>query len=93
MEDGTNIITYDTEYWTGGFNIGKCLASAKSGYAPAQYEIGQCYKRGVHVEKDFAAAVEWFVKAANQGNAAAQRSLGYCYENGEGVPQSWEKAL
>ena len=92
MSNGTNIIVYIWQFWEDGFDFNQCLASAASGYAPAQYEIGQCYKRGWGVKKDFATAIEWFNKAVAQGYAPAQRSLGYCYENGEGVPQDWELA-
>ena len=52
MSDETNIIPYDREYWESSFDIRKCRISAESGYAPAQDELGNCYKRGVGVHKD-----------------------------------------
>ena len=42
---------------------------------------------------DFAAAAEWFRKAAEQGHAPAQYNLGTLYECGLGVPQDYVEAV
>jgi len=93
MAENDNMIEYYVDWGNPGFDVKQCLISAESGYAFAQDMMGNCYKYGVYVKKDFAAAVAWFEKAALQGNAAAQRSLGYCYDNGHGVEQNYEKAV
>ena len=66
---------------------------ALSGDPDAQDQLGDCYKYGLGMERDYEKAVEWYKKAADQGNAAAQRSLGYCYNYGHGVAQDLEKAV
>jgi hypothetical protein len=50
------------------------------------------YQFGRGVPQDYAAAVQWFRKAADQGYAPAQLSLGYMYEEGLDVPQNYEQA-
>jgi uncharacterized protein len=40
--------------------------------------------------QDYAAAVDWYRKAAEQGNAIAQYNLGDMYRIGEGVPPDYE---
>ena len=41
--------------------------AADMGYAPAQYNLGYCYKYGDGVPRDLAVSAEWFRKAAEQG--------------------------
>jgi TPR repeat protein len=41
--------------------------AADMGYAPAQYNLGYCYKYGDGVPRDLAASAEWYRKAAEQG--------------------------
>ena len=67
--------------------------SAEQGYAPAQWNLGLCYKYGNGVEKDLKQAAEWYRKAAEQGDADAQFSLGVCYEAGIGVKEDPKQAL
>ena len=43
--------------------------------------------------KNYTAAADWYIKAANNGNAAAQDSLGRLYEFGDGVEQNDEVAM
>jgi TPR repeat protein len=66
---------------------------AKKGWAPAQYNLGCCYKDGIGVDKDPKEAVKWFNKAAEQGLREAQCRLGGCYEKGEGVKQDKKEAV
>ena len=39
--------------------------AAGKGYSDAQFELGYMYDHGHGTEKDFAAAIKWFEKAAN----------------------------
>ena len=50
------------------------------------------YYYGEGVPKDFAAAAQWFRKAADQGNDVAQAELGVMYYYGEGVPKDFAAA-
>jgi len=69
------------------------LARAETGDALAQCQVGQYYAAGQGCEKNPAAAVIWYRKAAEQGNAAAQTRLGVCYDEGNGVDYSATEAL
>ena len=55
--------------------------------AEVQFSIGNCYKKGQDVPRDYEEAVKWYTKAAKQGHAAAQCDLGFCYAVGHGVEQ------
>ena len=67
-------------------------AAAEKGDAAAQFQLGQCYEKGLGVETDSVQAVKWYTKAADQGNADALYSLGLCYYYAIGVPENLEKA-
>ena len=69
------------------------MKAAEKGYSKAQNSLGDCYKYGIGIEKDFAKAVDWYTKAARQGNATAQFNLGICFKNGEGVDSDHTKAM
>jgi TPR repeat protein len=43
------------------------------------------YAVGHGVERDDAAAMAWYRKAADQGDASAQAALGFMYYDGQGV--------
>ncbi|WP_139139118.1 SPOR domain-containing protein [Sphingobium phenoxybenzoativorans] len=49
---------------------------AEAGDPDAQYNMGQAYRAGQGVDKDEAAAVEWFRKAAEQGLPKAEDTYG-----------------
>ncbi len=66
--------------------------SAELGNAWAQLYYGGTLKKGVGVEQNPTAAVEWFRKSADQNCAIAFFELGVCYENGEGVAQDLNEA-
>ena len=51
------------------------------------------YYMGDGVEQDYAAAMEWYKKAADLGNASAMVSIGNMYWNGFGVKQDYAAAL
>jgi uncharacterized protein len=66
--------------------------SADQGKASAQYNLGNMYRKGEGVPRDYAAALSWYRKAANQGTSDAQNNLGSMYFKGEGVPQDYVSA-
>jgi TPR repeat protein len=60
-------------------------ASAKQGFAHAEYNLGVRYAKGLTVPQDFATARELWLKAARQGDRDAQANLGVMYFRGDGV--------
>lgn len=52
-----------------------------------QTKIGNRYKTGEGVDKNYETAVSWYRKAADQGFAGAQNNLAVMYEKGLGVPK------
>lgn len=78
----------------------KCKEAAEQGDACEQFNLGDCYFRGVGVEKNKENADLWrgrafsgFKKAAEQGDARAQIWLGRCYWYGLGVQENRQTAL
>src|SRR4051812_33965325 len=67
-------------------------ASAESGDAGAQLQLGMLYASGMGVPRDFAKAAKWHRKAAEQGLPQAQYQLALDYANGEGVKVSQTEA-
>lgn len=57
-----------------------------------QYKIGECLEKGIGVEKNSRAAVEWYQKAAEKDNEKAIIALAHCYEDGIGVQKDLKKA-
>lgn len=66
--------------------------SAELGYAPAQYQLGICYKSEIGVKRNDAEMAKWFGKATEQGLASAQHQLGECYNTGKGVVENTQEA-
>jgi hypothetical protein len=69
------------------------LEQARGGDPEAQTIVGELFERGLGATPDYAAAAEWYRRAAEAGFARAQVNLGHLYENGLGVPQDPEQAL
>lgn len=67
--------------------------SARSGYAPAEAELGFLLDKGEGVKKDSLQSAHWYFLAAQQGNPRAQTNLAWDYEHGEGVSRNLEKAV
>lgn len=61
--------------------------AAKQGDADAQFQLGEMYRDGRGVPRDYAAAIAWYRKAAQQGNVDGQFGLGSMYKWGFGVPK------
>ena len=66
---------------------------AEHGEATAQYGLGNSYRRGEGVPRDYAEALRWYRKAADQGDALAQNNIGWMYAKGQGVPRDLSEAL
>ena len=60
--------------------------------AASQNDTGMSYRVGASVVKDYAKAMQWYLKAAEQGNYVAQHNIAFMYKNGLGVPQDYSKA-
>lgn len=50
------------------------------------------YENGTGVEQDFAAAAEWYRKAAGNGHVPAECRLAELCCSGTGVPQDYSRA-
>lgn len=65
--------------------------AAKSGYAPAQFRLGECLFEGRHMPKDTAEGLAWIEKAAEQGNGKALKFLAdLCWKE---YPMDYRKYL
>jgi hypothetical protein len=69
------------------------METAQGGDPEAQTNVGEIYERGMGVPPDYAAAAEWYQKAADKGYSRALFNLGTMYEQGLGVEQDGLKAL
>jgi TPR repeat protein len=48
----------------------------------AEDDIGDMYRDGSGVAKDYAQAMTWYEKATSQGNARAEQNIGSMYRDG-----------
>lgn len=62
--------------------------AAEWGDATAQFQLGECYFRGLGIAQNNKEAFSWYRKAAEQGDEKAQFMLGECYKDGIGVMKS-----
>lgn len=60
--------------------------------AAADNNLGYAYETGSGVAQDYAAARDWYVRAAGQGNGNAQAAPGGLYEHGLGVEKDLGRA-
>jgi hypothetical protein len=82
---GGEYVAYDRANYKTALQV--WMATAESGDAEAQTNVGEIFERGLGGEPNYAAAIVWYQKAAEQGNARAQFNLGTLYEQGLGVPK------
>lgn len=68
-------------------------ASAKGGYANAQFILGKIYYVGQKVSEDYGKAYYWLQQAYHSGDARAPYTIGFMYEQGHGVEADDKKAL
>ncbi|WAW10780.1 sel1 repeat family protein [Oxalobacter vibrioformis] len=66
--------------------------SAEQGNMFGQYNLGQMYKQGKGVKRDYQQAFKWFSRAAEKGNEKAMTALGNMYDDGTGVEKDEFKA-
>lgn len=66
--------------------------AAKTGYAPAQYQLAEYYALGLGVSKNPAEAKKWYERSANQGLPVAEYYLASVYHFAVGVPHNDERA-
>jgi len=66
---------------------------ADQGDPEAMYELGQAYRKGKWVPKDFAKAYDFYSRSALKGSAGGLVGLGVMYQSGQGVKQDYPKAL
>jgi TPR repeat protein len=52
-------------------------------YPPSQYELSQCYLRGIGIKMDKILSQKWLIQAAKNDFIDAQRFLGECFGSGE----------
>ena len=55
--------------------------------------LGVCCEDGVGVDKDIAAAFDYYKRAAQGGHLHGKSRLGNCYYNGRGVERDVPKAV
>lgn len=67
--------------------------AAKQGYAPAEFDLGEDYARGILLFRDPAEAMRWWTRAAEGGDAGAQARLGRAYAEGVLTPKDDRKAF
>jgi len=73
--------------------LAKHAASAETGDADAQVEIGKLFYDGEGVPQSYAEALRWFRKAAGNDAAGAKFWLGVMHENGHGVSRDESAAF
>ena len=66
---------------------------AIDGDVSSQTEIGNCFSKGVVVNKNDELAAYWYQKAAEQGDSNAQYKLGVSLNEGVGVEKDCERAV
>ncbi|KAG0282804.1 hypothetical protein BGZ96_012818 [Linnemannia gamsii] len=69
------------------------LIKASQGDKHAQVDVGDMYRDGQGVIRDYQAAMDWYLKAAEQKNPVGQRRAGSLHNSGLGVPQSYSTAM
>lgn len=69
------------------------LMAAEQGHGPSMREIGEHYRTGRGIDRNYAEAVRWFRLAVGQKDINAQISLGFMYENGHGIQQDYAEAF
>ena len=65
---------------------------ANGGDPRAEYTLGRRYANGDGVPRDYRAAKDWFLAAAEQGHIAAQSKVAAAFWSGQGAPQNYAKA-
>jgi TPR repeat protein len=73
------------------------IKNVEKGDNVSQYNIGNCYRYGINMKKDYNKAIEWYLKSSEGGNIKAMYELGIFYqygnEYGYGVIKNEKKAF
>ncbi len=67
--------------------------AAQAGHVKAQSKLGWCLYMGVGTQKNDAAALDWWRKAAFLKDESAMYGIGLCLESGQGIAKEVPKAL
>lgn len=67
--------------------------AADQGYMPAFWEMGNAYREGLGVEKDFTEAAAWFNRGAEAGDSSCMTFLGLMHFRGEGMAEDEQAAV
>ncbi|KAG0281039.1 hypothetical protein BGZ95_007239 [Linnemannia exigua] len=74
-------------------DLTQTIISASHGDKNDQVALGDMYQDGRGVQRDYQAAMDWYLKAAEQGDAIGQRKVGVLYDKALGVAQSYSTAM
>lgn len=66
--------------------------AAEQGYVPAFWEMGNAYREGLGVERDFNEAAAWFERGMQAGDPSCMTFLGLMHFRGEGMAEDGEAA-
>lgn len=72
--------------------VSKLIGLAGKDNAEAQKKLGDYYRDGIVVGKDYMNAFIWYNKAASLGEINAMGNIAYLYSNGLGVPKNNDEA-
>ena len=67
--------------------------AADQGYMPAFWEMGNAYREGLGVEKDFTEAAAWFNRGVQAGDSSCMTFLGLMHFRGEGMAEDEQAAV
>ena len=67
--------------------------AADQGYVPAFWEMGNAYRDGLGVERDFGEAAAWFERGVQAGGPSCMTFLGLMHFRGEGMAEDEEGAV
>jgi len=73
-------------------SIDKLVDKAAGGDANAAFQLGEFFRKGDEVERDYRTAFKWYSKAAESRHARAHFVLGGMFEKGEGLKPNLIKA-
>jgi len=86
------ILSYGNVSNGDGLSLKAVKDSAKLGQPLALRTLGILYENGEGVQKDYAKAREYYLKAVDKGDAQSCVYIGTHYDSGYGVSVDWRKA-
>ena len=76
------------------FSIKKLEQAANLGYANANKDLADYYRKGKHVQRNLKESIKYYQRAAELGDSEAQAIIGEAYSKGiEDYPISWSDAV